>query len=58
VLARGAGRTVAVSWDGRIGGLPALPGTYDYALYADDHVHGPSDPVKGTFEVGLPSVAP
>jgi hypothetical protein len=58
VLARGAGRSVSVSWDGRIGGLPALPGTYDYALYADDHVHGPSDPVTGTFEVGLPSIAP
>jgi hypothetical protein len=56
VVARGVGRSVAVSWDGRLpGGLPAMPGTYDYTLYADDHVHGPSDPVSGTFEVGLPT---
>jgi hypothetical protein len=38
-------------------GLPAPPGmTYDYVLTADDRVHGPSDPVSGTFESGLPSV--
>jgi hypothetical protein len=52
----GHGTRALVSWDGRLpNGLPALPGTtYTYALTADDHVHGASDPRKGTFDGGLP----
>ena len=56
-LARGKGRTASVSWDGRLStGLPAPPGVYEYTLTADDRVHGHSDPVSGTFEVGLPAI--
>lgn len=57
-VARGHGRDVQVSWDGRLSsGLPAPPGAeYEYALTADDRVHGRSDPRSGTFEVGLPSI--
>jgi hypothetical protein len=55
---RGHGTRAVVSWDGRLpSGLPALPGTtYSYELTADDHVHGASDPRKGTFDGGLPRV--
>jgi uncharacterized protein with LGFP repeats len=61
VIARGIGTKVSVTWDGRLpNGLPALPAppgtTYAYGLYADDHLHGPSDPVRGTFDVGLPAM--
>jgi hypothetical protein len=54
----GHGRTASVSWDGVLpNGLPALPFmTFTYTLRADDHVHGASDPVVGTFEGGMPSV--
>jgi uncharacterized protein with LGFP repeats len=57
-VATGHGRVASVSWDGTLAsGLPAPPGlTYEYLLTADDRVHGPSEPVSGTFEVGLPSV--
>ena len=57
-IARGHGRTVQVSWDGRLAsGLPAPPGaTYEYRLTADDRVHGHSDPRVGPIEVGLPAV--
>jgi hypothetical protein len=55
--ATGRGRAVAVSWNGLVAGLPAPPGArYEYALTADDGVHGPSDPVTGSFDVGLPKV--
>lgn len=55
---RGHGRTAAVSWNGVLpNGLPALPlMTFTYTLRADDHVHGASDPVTGTFDGGMPSV--
>jgi hypothetical protein len=54
---KGRGKTAAVSWDGVLpNGLPALPGmSFTYLLRADDHVHGASDPVKGTFDGGMPS---
>jgi hypothetical protein len=56
-VARGHGREVSVSWDGRLStGLPAPPGSYDYLLTADDRVHGHSEPRSGTFEVGLPTL--
>ena len=47
-----------MSWDGVLpNGLPALPlMTFTYTLRADDHVHGASDPVTGTFDGGMPSV--
>jgi hypothetical protein len=55
--ASGRGRGVSVSWNGLVAGVPAPPGlSYDYVLTADDGVHGPSDPVSGTVEVGLPAV--
>lgn len=56
--AAGYGRAVAVSWDGTLAsGLPAPPGlTYEFLLTADDRVHGPSEPVSGTFEVGMPAL--
>jgi hypothetical protein len=49
----------SVSWNGVMpNGLPALPGTtFTYHLTADDHMHGVSDPVGGTFAAGWPSVA-
>jgi len=57
-VARGKGRVVSVSWDGRLAtGLPAPPGVeYAFTLTADDRVHGHSDPRAGTFEVGLPAL--
>jgi hypothetical protein len=58
VTTTGRGRTARVSWDGTTTyGLPAMPGTtYRYRLDANDGVHGPSDPVSGTFDVGLPAI--
>jgi hypothetical protein len=59
-VATGRGTKVGVSWNGVLSnGLPALPGmTFRYRLTADDHVHGVSEPVAGTFEGGFPNVVP
>ena len=58
VTTTGRGTLARVSWDGTTAnGLPAMPGTtYRYRLDANDGVHGASDPVSGTFEVGLPAI--
>lgn len=58
-VAEGHGTTVSVSWNGVLtNGLPAVPFmTFKYRLTADDRVHGASDPVAGTFEGGVPTVA-
>ena len=58
-VAEGKGTHVAVAWNGVFtSGLPALPlMTFRYELTADDGVHGPSDPVEGTFEGGVPAIA-
>ena len=57
-VASGRGTKVAVSWNGVLpSGLPALPMmTFTFRLTADDRVHGPSEPVAGTFEGGVPSI--
>lgn len=54
----GRGDRPALEWDGRFGGLPALPGDYTWTATADDGVHGPSDPVSGIVTVGLPPLGP
>lgn len=56
--ATGHGTLAVITWDGRLdSGLPAPPAlTYQYQFDADDHLHGASDPVSGTFDVGLPAV--
>lgn len=57
VVASGTGRSMSLSWNGYRDGsmLPALPGEYRWTATADDGIHGPSDPVSGTFQVGLPN---
>ncbi|HVE64506.1 MAG TPA: peptidoglycan recognition protein [Mycobacteriales bacterium] len=54
----GRGTTPMLEWDGRVGGLPALPGEYTWTATADDGVHGPSDPVGGSVLVGPPGLSP
>jgi len=49
----GNGDQPRLEWDGRIGGLPAAPGDYQWTATADDGVHGPSDPVSGIVQVGV-----
>ncbi len=54
--ATGRGTVIGLTWDGTTTlGLPAPPGEYAYEVTADDGVHGPSDPVTGTFTVALPA---
>ena len=50
---QGHGDQPVLEWDGRIGGLPAVPGEYTWTAAADDGVHGASDPVQGTVTVWL-----
>lgn len=50
----GHGTALTLEWDGRTGGLPAVPGEYTWTATADDGVHGASDPVTGTVAVGAP----
>ena len=51
---QGVGDEPYLEWDGRIAGLPAVPGDYTWTAEADDGVHGPSDPVSGVVSVGFP----
>lgn len=55
VTATGTGTAPHLAWDGLAGGMPGLPGTYTWAVSADDDFH---DVVtkQGQFEVGLPLV--
>jgi len=52
----GIGVAPALEWDGRVGGLPALPGEYTWSATADDGVHGASAPATGTVLVGPPAL--
>jgi hypothetical protein len=49
----GTGTAPALTFDGRLLGVPLPPGDYTWTMTADDGVHGPSDPVSGTVSVGL-----
>lgn len=56
-VTEGRRTSVSVSWNGRLPiGLPALPGMrFRYRLTATDPERGPSVPVVGTFDGGVPA---